>query len=1146
MAVPPRLPNLDPKDMQWVRWVADEITKLNSGHATIRANLNASNQQRATAQAATATQTQQSNDSIKIVIPTGPPQTPTVPILTTDHGTVTIRWDGLVHGVLPYTPGTGYDVGPTQLPSPGFNHVNVQRATSADGPFTVIGSNIAVAGSIVDANVVVGTTYWYQLVTTDNLNATSGPSTTASIAVQGVDLGSLNSDVTDAIQSAQSAADAGLAAGQAGQAAAEAAQSAADSSASQAATALQAAQDAQSTAQSALAQAEQASGGAASVVISSTTPDGASAVLWIDTTNNNNTPKRWDGTQWVALTDKAAIDAANAAVAAQNAADAAQATANTAVTNAQNAQTSANNALTAANGKNKVVYSATAATGTAGYISGDLWFQTDNTNKVIGQWQFNGTAWVAQTVSGSLVASGIDAGNITVGTLSAARIGANSIAASQMIAGTITAASGILADAVITTAKIADLAVNNAKIADLAVNNAKINDLNGNKITAASIVAGKFAAGAIVTNDIAAGAIDTNRLAAGAITADKISLGTNVPVGNTTDRVPQPLANNTFWASIISGVTKINANGGNTAYVASPAGITFPLTNGTVTSVLYMTATLTVPPSNKVSLSSAGNFTGSSGTGHIGIRWLNASGAVVATSTQETPGVNTYTAPTGSTNYDVYLEVKSPGTGGAIVSALRVFEVTGTSELGGQAAQLSPAGLQLFDANGQLAVDLTTNAQQYLSIVDNTQADPLTVASIDQMGNASFTEVSTSGGYDISGILLTNTDPTAGADSLFNAAPNGSTWDSSIPLLDRLARGPIYDTTWNNLNGKVVNTQYQRIAQDNFVLEDGRMYQFVTDLGGLATANATGQNIYIELQFKVGTPNASVTDGTSISHAVVYNGTSGYWALPPVIFAASANTSTLDTVNRLLPANVPIYWQINTNLSNTPSTPYTLAAFGLTRGFTVIDLGSSNLTRPNNGADTLANVTDLTTSGGSSGSTSGGTTATSKTVTFYAKSSRTWNNGGNTIVTGSGQYTNGASMYYGFGASDMGSWFGNFQTSGGSAMPTVLAGKTITAATLTVKNAYTYLSAGATVTFGTSSIHWPAPNTIGSPGGNTFSAAFSKGATKSMSLNSAIRSGLSSGSVKSFVLGVSGSTTNYSYFNGATQSSPPKIVVTYH
>lgn len=46
--------------------------------------------------------------------------------------------------------------------------------------------------------------------------------------------------------------------------------------------------------------------------------------LWIDSTANANTPKRWNGTAWAAVSDKVATDAAAAAAAAQQTANAAQ------------------------------------------------------------------------------------------------------------------------------------------------------------------------------------------------------------------------------------------------------------------------------------------------------------------------------------------------------------------------------------------------------------------------------------------------------------------------------------------------------------------------------------------------------------------------------------------------------------------------------------------------------------------------------------------------------------------------------------------------------------------------------------------------------------------------------------------------------
>ncbi|WP_171251801.1 hypothetical protein, partial [Acinetobacter baumannii] len=55
--------------------------------------------------------------------------------------------------------------------------------------------------------------------------------------------------------------------------------------------------------------------------------------LWIDTTGGANTPKRWNGSAWVTVTDKAATDAAAAANAAQKTANDALDKANTANTN---------------------------------------------------------------------------------------------------------------------------------------------------------------------------------------------------------------------------------------------------------------------------------------------------------------------------------------------------------------------------------------------------------------------------------------------------------------------------------------------------------------------------------------------------------------------------------------------------------------------------------------------------------------------------------------------------------------------------------------------------------------------------------------------------------------------------------------------
>jgi hypothetical protein len=177
---------------------------------------------------------------------------------------------------------------------------------------------------------------------------------------------------------------------------AQAAATAADSKAGTAQTAAdQAKQDA--------AAAAGIANGKAVVLFQSATPSTAQQVattLWIDTTGGLNTPKRWSGSAWVAVTDKAATDAASAAAAAQSAATKAG-------TDAAAAATAAGNAQTSADSKNRVWYQATAPAGTAHKVN-DTWFNTSDGNKMS---SWSGTQWVlapfntAALVDGAITAS---------------------------------------------------------------------------------------------------------------------------------------------------------------------------------------------------------------------------------------------------------------------------------------------------------------------------------------------------------------------------------------------------------------------------------------------------------------------------------------------------------------------------------------------------------------------------------------------------------------------------------------------------------------------------------------------------------------------------------------------------------------------
>lgn len=74
-----------------------------------------------------------------------------------------------------------------------------------------------------------------------------------------------------------------------------------------------------SAAEQAAQDAATLAGGKGKVIVQSAAPavaDRLAQNLWIDTTSNANTPKRWSGSAWVAVTDKVATDAAAAAAGA--------------------------------------------------------------------------------------------------------------------------------------------------------------------------------------------------------------------------------------------------------------------------------------------------------------------------------------------------------------------------------------------------------------------------------------------------------------------------------------------------------------------------------------------------------------------------------------------------------------------------------------------------------------------------------------------------------------------------------------------------------------------------------------------------------------------------------------------------------------
>lgn len=180
-------------------------------------------------------------------------------------------------------------------------------------------------------------------------------------------------------------------------------------------------------AQQAAQDAATLAGGKGKVIVQSAAPAAADRLaqnLWIDTTGNANTPKRWNGSAWVAVTDKVATDAAaaaaNALSVAQTKADATVvdslsskvnqqgdtlSSQGQALTGVQNSLTTTNQNVTAAQqaaqaasdaagAKGKVLYQSTAPA-VVDRLAQNLWIDTTSNANTPKRW--NGTAWVAVT-----------------------------------------------------------------------------------------------------------------------------------------------------------------------------------------------------------------------------------------------------------------------------------------------------------------------------------------------------------------------------------------------------------------------------------------------------------------------------------------------------------------------------------------------------------------------------------------------------------------------------------------------------------------------------------------------------------------------------------------------------------------------------
>ena len=352
-------------------------------------------------------------------------------------------------------------------------------------------------------------------------------------------------------------------------------------------SAAQSATDAANAAQKANTAAAAAAGvanGKADVLIQSTAPDASmrkATTLWIDTTNGANTPKRWNGSTWSAVTDKAATDAANAAVKAHAAAQTAQSTADKAQTTAANAaaqanqaQAAAKKAQTTADGKN-LIYRGPDEPAHDGLKPGDMWWRTQKywtrwqgeknnspslmadfytywtgapnnspsvlvplSDRVVEVLTWDGTRFTPfDLVANNILAAGtVAAKHLAVDSVTAEKVKANAITVDKLAANSVTTEK-LVSDAV-TAAKLAansvqarnivSLAITTDKLAANSVTTAKLRvteDMTVALLNVHKIQAGDIVAGAVTTDKLATNSVNADKLAANSVNASKIVSG---------------------------------------------------------------------------------------------------------------------------------------------------------------------------------------------------------------------------------------------------------------------------------------------------------------------------------------------------------------------------------------------------------------------------------------------------------------------------------------------------------------------------------------------------------------------------------------------------------------------------------------------
>lgn len=311
--------------------------------------------------------------------------------------------------------------------------------------------------------------------------------------------------------------------------------------------------------------------------------------IWFDT-DDGNKQYYYNGSAWVSVQDTAIAAAQSAATAAQTTAD----------------------------GKNRVYRQTTQPSGGT-YAEGDLWFDTDDDNKI---YRYTSGSWGTAVTLGNNALASISANKITAGTIDASVITVSNINAGNISTGTL--AADRIAAASITGTKIAAGTITASNIAT--------DTITATQIAAGTITAAKIATGTITATQIAAGTITTDKLTAGTLTGFTVqtSAGSNAVI-------LQGASNALSFkvsGSVVGNIVPLSSFGVLTHYGATPdpTGGTFPqMFVGSANVSMFASSTIGIGVSTSSNIQINGNTALNSQTTYPGIATGSGSTMVVVT-----------------------------------------------------------------------------------------------------------------------------------------------------------------------------------------------------------------------------------------------------------------------------------------------------------------------------------------------------------------------------------------------------------------------------------------------------------------------------------------------------------------------------------